>query len=404
MRKRREGRPARGMAFLTALLMAFLMISGGAEAIYGIGSKGQEIKEIKIRLQELRYIERGNLTGKYTENTAESVREFQKRNGLEATGTVDGQTWEKLFSQEAVPMPRATMIPLRPEATPTPPEIPQADADGFLTGAGEEYIYEDDENGLWIYLSASLQVRISRKKDASIPLVWFETEIRTREGEAFRTAMTDWDRPGQKFQYPYIISREEKYVLGFSDDFFAERMSKGYTVGIIIRDGRIISDMTNRDQGYHLPNLDMMAQYPDGRLEVYACNERTAEEMLADGAVNVFSFGPILLRAGEINEGLYTHWRDTEPRHALGMIEPGHYLLISIQGRTKESKGAPLQRVAEMMRDAGVQQALNLDGGNTMALVFRGRMLNKLATYKRKQFVRTVTSLIGIGTTQRQEE
>ena len=38
MRKRREGRPARGMAFLTALLMAFLMISCGAEAIYGIGS------------------------------------------------------------------------------------------------------------------------------------------------------------------------------------------------------------------------------------------------------------------------------------------------------------------------------------------------------------------------------
>ena len=62
-----------------------------------------------------------------------------------------------------------------------------------------------------------------------------------------------------------------------------------------------------------------------------------------------------------------------------------------------------LQRVAEMMREKGVTQALNLDGGNTMALIFRGRMLNKLATYKRKNFVRTVTSLIGIGTTENQE-
>ena len=94
---------------------------------------------------------------------------------------------------------------------------------------------------------------------------------------------------------------------------------------------------------------------------------------------------------------------DTEPRQALGMIEPGHYLLLSVQGRTKESKGTMLQRVAEMMREKGVTQALNLDGGNTMALIFRGRMLNKLATYKRKNFVRTVTSLIGIGKTEKQE-
>ena len=63
-----------------------------------------------------------------------------------------------------------------------------------------------------------------------------------------------------------------------------------------------------------------------------------------------------------------------------------------------------LQRVAEMMKARGVTEALNLDGGNTMALVFRGRMLNKLATWKRKKFVRTVTSVIGIGHTENQSE
>jgi exopolysaccharide biosynthesis protein len=57
-----------------------------------------------------------------------------------------------------------------------------------------------------------------------------------------------------------------------------------------------------------------------------------------------------------------------------------------------------------MMKERGVTQALNLDGGNTMALIFRGRMLNKLATFKKKNFVRTVTSLIGIGHTENQEE
>ena len=39
-----------------------------------------------------------------------------------------------------------------------------------------------------------------------------------------------------------------------------------------------------------------------------------------------------------------------------------------------------------------------------MALIFRGRMLNKLATYKNKKFVRTVTSVIGIGHTEQQSD
>jgi hypothetical protein len=52
------------------------------------------------------------------------------------------------------------------------------------------------------------------------------------------------------------------------------------------------------------------------------------------------------------------------------------------------------------MKDKGVTQALNLDGGNTMALMFRGRMLNKEALYQNRKFVRSVTSLIGIGSTE----
>ena len=238
---------------------------------------------------------------------------------------------------------------------------------------------------------------INRYEDDSIPLVWFETDIRTREDETFRTVQTDPERPGKRFQYPDVIATDAGLVLGLSDDFFAARMDDGETVGIIIREGKIISTDTYRKNGHHLPNLDMMAQYPDGSLQVYTCNEITAEELLEKGAVNVFSFGPLLIRDGEINDLVYRYYRDTEPRHALGMIEPHHYLVLSVQGRNKESKGTNLQRVAEMMQERGVTQALNLDGGNTMALVFRGRMLNKLAVFKNRAFVRTVTSLIGIG-------
>ncbi len=296
--------------------------------------------------------------------------------------------------------PHATREPLVTREPAPAPETPARDAEGFLEDGGE-FIHEDDEAGLWIYLSRTLQVEIRRQQDDRIPLIWFETDIRTRGDERFRTVMTDPEHPGKKNRYPFDIAKEAGFVLGFSDDFYAERMSKKQTVGIIIREGEIISSKTNRKRNSHLPNLDMMIQYPDGMLEVCECTEYTAEELIGKGAVNVFSFGPILIRDGIINEQMYSgYYRDLEPRHALGMIEPGHYLLLSVQGRRKDSRGTMLQRVAEMMKERGVTQALNLDGGNTMALMFRGRMLNKEAVYQNRQFVRSVTSLIGIGTTE----
>ena len=389
----------RYLIVLLALLLC-LSCAGAAEeaGTLSVGDKGKEVTEIKTRLKELRYITDSKLTSKYTEKTEKAVREFQRQNGLPETGKVDEATRAALFSDAAVKKPYPTLKPLNaPEPTPAP-DWPERDPEGFLQEEGE-YVYENDREGLWIYLSRTLQVIITARRDSSIPLEWFETEIRTRGNEAFYTVQTDPEHPGKKYRYPYAIAKEEGCVLAFSDDFFATRMEEKQTVGIIIRNGQIICGNTNQKRGHHLPNLDMMAQYPDGRLAVYRCNECTAEELLETGAVNVFSFGPILIRDGEIDELVYQAYKSVEPRHALGMIEPGHYLLLSIQGRTKESRGTVLQRVAEMMKERGVQQALNLDGGNTMALVFRGRMLNKLAVFRKKKFVRTVTSIIGIGHT-----
>ena len=305
-----------------------------------------------------------------------------------------------VFAETDSAKPHTTREPLVTQEPVPWPETPPRDAEGFLAGEGE-FVHEDDQEGLWIYLSQTLQVEIRRQQDSRIPLVWFETDIRTRGEERFHTVMTDPEHPGKKNRFPYDIARDEGFVLGFSDDFYAERMNKKQTVGIIIREGEIISSKTARQRTSHLPNLDMMIQYPDGFLEVCECTEYTAEELIGKGALNVFSFGPILIRDGEIDEKMYgSHYRSIEPRHALGMIEPGHYLLLSVQGRRNDSKGTMLQRVAEMMKERGVTQALNLDGGNTMALIFRGRMLNKEAVYQNRQFVRSVTSLIGIGKTE----
>lgn len=385
----------------TLLLIIILLLCAasalGEEALpLAVGDRGDIVRTVKKRLRELNYIRTDQLTRQYTQDTADRITRFQQVNGLPETGVVDQTTWSSLFSADAVRAPWPTMRPLAtPAPTPTP-DWPDRDAEGYLAGEGE-YFYENADDGLWIYLSADLQITVLRREDSAVSLEWFETEIRTRNGEALQTVVADPEHPGKGFRPPDEFAREQGFVLAFSDDFYANRIVKKETVGLIIRNGQVISTKTNGKTGTHLPNLDMMAQFPDGRLAVYACNECTAEELLAEGAVNVFSFGPYLIRDGEINELVYQNFKSLEPRHALGMIEPGHYLLLSMQGRTKTSEGTTLQRVAEMMKSRGVTQALNLDGGNTMALVFHGKLLNEPAVYKNKKFVRTVPSLIGVG-------
>ena len=75
---------------LLFLLTAVLLLQACcAAADFSVGDKGQEVLEIKERLKELRYITDGKLTKTYSERTAESVRLFQRANGLPETGTVE---------------------------------------------------------------------------------------------------------------------------------------------------------------------------------------------------------------------------------------------------------------------------------------------------------------------------
>ena len=149
----------RSLPLITALLLCLLWAVSTAEGTgtLSVGDKGKEVTELKNRLKELRYITDSRITGKYTEKTEKAVREFQHENGLPETGQADEATRKALFSDAAVPRPRPTMKPLAAPA-PTPvPDWPERDEEGFLND-GDEYVYENDGEGLWIYLSRTLQV------------------------------------------------------------------------------------------------------------------------------------------------------------------------------------------------------------------------------------------------------
>ncbi len=258
-----------------------------------------------------------------------------------------------------------------------------------LSAAAEEpTLTEDPENGRWEYHSGSLNIVIEKITET----VKVGKQKRTREyciadiqasPEApLYPVMTDPTKKhpaGYKLVSPELLQEKAAPLFAMSDDMYGIRLQKYDYKGIVIRDGEILATKTrNSAKKRAWPNLDTMALYEDGSMKTYVCDAYTAEEYLAMGAVQVFSFGPVLISEGEINPEVLNpkYYPYNEPRVAIGMVEPWHYVAVVVRGRPKSTHaGVHLDWLAQLLRDRGCVEALNLDGGQTATMMFNGKII-----------------------------
>lgn len=62
-----------------------------------------------------------------------------------------------------------------------------------------------------------------------------------------------------------------------------------------------------------------------------------------------------------------------EPRTAIGMTANGRVMMLVVDGRTSVSEGFTLHRLGHWMRDLGVVNGVNLDGGGSATMWLNGR-------------------------------
>ena len=372
------------------------------------GDTGSDVLALKQRMYWLGYFTSySNLSESYNAVMTKRIQQFQQRNGLEQTGIATPELQALIYSQSAIPTdntpkpsptPAPTPVPLPLVEPQTAPELPELTEGGFLADpAAEPFIFADETDGHYLYLAQDLAVEIKRYTDPNLTLVWYETDIKVQNGEALQSFLTAKSGRVYRFAAPETLARQNRAVVAFTDDFFGHRIYNKQTVGIVVRNGQILSDKTYKTRdGW--PPLDTLAVFADGRMQTFAKNAYTAQEYLDMGAEQVFAFGPILVQNGKIGERIldssYYHYR--EPRCAIGMIAPGHYLVLTVNGRTDTSKGAYLVWLGERMLARGATEALNLDGGGTTSLIFMGEQVNVGGAGQSR--VRTVTSVIGFGT------
>ena len=299
------------------------------------------------------------------------------------------------------------------EATPAPTEVPAymahmpaLNAKGFLDEG--EYLYSSEDEGLWIYVSQTSKVIIQRKYDATQPLTWFEADLYgdLDAGEMLRTVQNDPEKMGKVRVDATETAKKHNVVFAMNTDYYTYRVAVNNNrhTGIVIRDGRILYDDPYTEKqvtNSMFPNLDMLAFMPDGSLKVYHSWEKTAQEFIDEGVQTVYSFGPYLLLDGKVSERAYANNENKNPRCAIGMVEPGHYVAIMCEGRLKRSAGVTISYLAKMMRAKGCQVAFNMDGGQTAVMVFMGKQLNQSGAYDGgKTNSRPTSEVLGFGTSE----
>ena len=298
------------------------------------------------------------------------------------------------------------------EAIPDVPveDWPELNAAGYLDSG--EYVYENPERGLWRYCSETLKIEIFRKTETEPEKkIWYEAEVWSRkETFGFVTAV-----PGdhiKKMDWPTKVCSRNGAVLAVNGDYAANRWGNmanakyQYKIGIIIRDGEILNEKTRPSGNTSFPNLDNLALYPDGNMEVYDSRELTAQEYLDRGATDVLAFGPWLVRDGEMNPNLkkFDYYHNRAPRTAIGMVRPGHYFVMMAEGRHKESRGVEVGFLGEKMLEHGCSLAFNLDGGETSCILFMGKQICTVGKSENsKGYARRGAEFLAIGTSERVE-
>lgn len=145
-----------------------------------------------------------------------------------------------------------------------------------------------------------------------------------------------------------------------------------------------------RDYGYVLRNgvlyresaasgTDALVVYGDGTMAAVSQDKVTAQQLKDVGAWQVLSFGPVLVKDGSVavnaNAEVGQSMR-SNPRTAIGMVSPLHYVVVVSDGRTSDNEGLSLYELAQVLVDNGATFAYNLDGGGSTTLYFQGEVLN----------------------------
>lgn len=175
---------------------------------------------------------------------------------------------------------------------------------------------------------------------------------------------------GRKGQYLVDMATENDAVVAINGGGFIDpnyNSLGGVPQGIVIRDGKIISNRSYKKSG------GIIGFTEENKLVL---GKMTAQEALNKGVRDAVTFGPFLIVNGKPSFIKGNGGWGTAPRSAIGQRKDGIVLFLVIDGRMIGRPGADMVDLTEIMQNYGAYNAANLDGGTSCGLVVEGELIN----------------------------
>jgi len=204
---------------------------------------------------------------------------------------------------------------------------------------------------------------------------FFVVDLHIDDPAQMQTAFAGEAYSKQRVEAPSDIAARHNAVLAINGDYYNYKDN----YGMIIRNGvHYRSAASTRDH---------LLVYADGTFKgLYAADyvKDAGDQYVAEGVVQSFAFGPLLVDGGKATtmpEKYIVSTKDSirEPRTAIGMVDKNHYVIIVADGRRNgwSEKGMSLPELQQLFIEQGCQIAYNLDGGGSATLVMNGEKINR---------------------------
>jgi len=250
--------------------------------------------------------------------------------------------------------------------------------DGKAVLAAESAITETATNVTsddWNYKSDNVTINIEKVQTGQGKdlVTYFVADVQLSNASSLKSAFAK-DVFGRNIvEKTSQIAADNKAVFAINGDYYGFRSD-----GVLIRNGVLYRDEPARVGA---------ALFENGTMQTFDETDLAASSLLADGALHTLSFGPVLIKKGEVVEDFAKVSVDSNfgnrsiqgsnPRTGIGMISTNHYVFVVVDGRTENySKGMTLSEFADVFADLGCTEAYNLDGGGSSTMYFMGRVVN----------------------------
>ncbi len=141
----------------------------------------------------------------------------------------------------------------------------------------------------------------------------------------------------------------------------------GTPVGLVVSEGKL--KHTGRDRNYNIT-----VGFDTNNIMVLAKN-MSDDDAKAKGIRDAITFGPALIVNGE-PAAIKGESSGLNPRTAIGQRKDGAVLMLVIDGRQASSLGATYSDLISIMLEYGAVNAINMDGGSSSLMYYKGEYLN----------------------------